>query len=1694
MNKRSMITGAAVIFILLSFTVLLIIFIHKGEIIDLENAVYIEKDKLKDDMLYLESMLENDHSIVHIGNGDYINEQEKVFSPVYHRPLIEQLSHNMGIEVAIYIKENNNYRCITSTIVDTNGNPAVDIILGEASAAYAFIQSGTDYNGKDVIFGHNYLTLYRPLFQPETNEVMGILFTGIKMSVIENIISHKNDSHTTHILLINLGFILMGISLAVILILILLRNNSEKKKAEEHLRTIFETMPLGAHIHSKNMDFFECNDSAVKLFGVSSKKELIENFHQLSPKYQPDGRLSSERMNELINKAYDEGYCRFEWIHKRLDGETIPCEITLVRAKREKDYFITAYLRDLRESMQMLKEIRQREKLLNTVNRVANILLSVNYEISFTESLLKSFELIGQSFNVDRVQIWRNEMLDEELHFVLRYEWLSENGKSNVQIPVGLHFPYTLKPEWLKLFLRGEYINAPLSDMREDDRMFLSSYGMKTIVIIPMFIESAFWGFFSIDDCLQERIFSDDEIHILTSLGLMMTNAIDRNLRLSQIREANERTQVMFDTMPLGAHTHSKNMDFFDCNDSSVKLFGLSSKKELKEKFHLISPEYQPDGKLSIEKMQEVIKKAYDDGYYRFEWMHQKLDGEPLPCEVTLVRTKHDEDFFITAYLRDLRESKQMIKEIRQHEKLLNTVNKVADILLSINDEKSFNPLVSKSFELIGNCMDIDRIQIMRNEMIRGELQGILNYEWLSQFAKDNLVNGPIGTCFPYSVSPGWTQLFMRGEHINASLSDLPEIESTFLKTFGIKSVVIIPIFLDNNFWGLFSIDDCRTGRIFSGDEINILSSVGLMITNTINKNLQLVKIREANDRVQVMFDAMPLGACYIDVNSKVIDCNEEMVKIFGLSSKQEYIERFEELNPEYQPDGNLSKKGIADCLNRAFTDGYFHKEVMHQNLKGDPIPCEITLVRVKHYDDFVLAAYVRDLRELRDAVAEMNESVNSFNLLENMLNNIDAMIYVNIPQTCEVLFINDYMRSHFKIEGEYLGKYCYKLFFKDKDEMCEFCPCRKHNEDPGSTVVWEMLNPLTNRIYRNTSRYMEWSDGRIVHVQHSVDVNELVIAKEQAIRANNAKSNFLAKMSHEIRTPMNAILGITEIQLQNKNIPDDIQEALGKINNSGYLLLGIINNILDMSKIESGKLELSLAVYDVPSLINDTVHLNVILYDSKQLELILDIDENIPSRLLGDELRIKQIINNLLSNAFKYTDEGEIKMSISAEYHKDDPSMVTLILQIADTGQGMSAEQVDKLFDEFTRFNTDVNSKVEGTGLGMSITKQLVIIMGGTIDVESEPGKGSVFTVRLPQKIDDAEVLGKETAEKLRDYRNSNIIQDKKTQIVCEYMPYGKVLIVDDVDTNLYVARGLMSPYGLAIETAKSGFELIEKVKNGAVYDIIFLDHFMPKMDGIEAAKIIREMGYTNPIIALTANAIVGQAEMFTKNGFDGFISKPIDIRELNATLNKMVRDKYPIEAVEAARLKASTNTQRTVKQADPASDPGLRAIFARDAENVLSRLKSILANTFRRNDDITQYIIDVHSMKSALANMGEEEASAFARRLEIAGQARDIQLITSETPTFLEVLRKVIEKLKPKDDASVLENSENDLVFLSEKMLVIKTACDSYDDVKANSALKELGQKKWSRSIKNYIGAIEMHLLRGDFEKAANIANEYV
>jgi CheY-like chemotaxis protein len=419
--------------------------------------------------------------------------------------------------------------------------------------------------------------------------------------------------------------------------------------------------------------------------------------------------------------------------------------------------------------------------------------------------------------------------------------------------------------------------------------------------------------------------------------------------------------------------------------------------------------------------------------------------------------------------------------------------------------------------------------------------------------------------------------------------------------------------------------------------------------------------------------------------------------------------------------------------------------------------------------------------------------------------------------------------------------------------------------------------------------------------------------------------------MSHEIRTPLNAVIGLSEIELRG-NLPESSRNNIMQIHQSGSSLLGIINDILDISKIEAGAFELIPVVYETAPFIYDTVNLNRIRIGSKQINFVLEINGDFPKKLVGDELRVKQILNNLLSNAVKYTKEGTVTLSVSSPSTEsalfiegassiEDVSSAAneplvkavrdnetiLRFSVQDTGIGIRKEDMDKLFSGYTQLDTKANRMIEGTGLGLEITKNLVEMMGGSVIVESEYGKGSVFTVTLVQELlpsaegTDLAVIGEEVAENLRNFRY--VSDRKRDDIAPAWMPHGRVLIVDDVPINIMVVEGLLEPYGLMVDSVLSGQEAVEKIiSEEHSYDLVFMDHMMPGMDGIETTKVIRAWEKDQakeqiPIIALTANALAGNIDIFLSAGFDGFISKPIDIVQIDDALNKWVRDKQSQE-----------------------------------------------------------------------------------------------------------------------------------------------------------------------------------------------------
>ena len=605
----------------------------------------------------------------------------------------------------------------------------------------------------------------------------------------------------------------------------------------------------------------------------------------------------------------------------------------------------------------------------------------------------------------------------------------------------------------------------------------------------------------------------------------------------------------------------------------------------------------------------------------------------------------------------------------------------------------------------------------------------------------------------------------------------------------------------------------------------------------------------------------------------------------------------------------------------------------------------------------------------------------------------------------------------------------------------------------------------------------------------------ELENAVSVAEAASKSKSAFLANMSHEIRTPMNAIMGITDILMQNETLPDEIEDGLDKIYASSEMLLGIINDILDFSKIEAGRLDIIPAQYNIASMINDSVHLNVMRIGNRPIQFELQIEETIPAELIGDELRIKQILNNLLSNAFKYTDAGTVTMSVGFEPllppSPADGPICCVVLCIRDTGHGMTKEQLSRLFEEYSRFNENANRNIEGTGLGLSIMQRLVDLMSGEIHVESEPGKGTAVTIRLPQGIAGPGTLGKEVAENLQSFRRNDMLYRKRSRIKRDPMPYGSVLIVDDIETNLFVAVRLMNPYKLHIETAINGRDAIDKIIDGNVYDIIFMDHMMPEMDGMEATRLLREHGYTSPIVALTANAVAGQADVFLENGFDAFISKPIDIQQLDSILNQFVRDKQPPDVIEAARLLAGSTGQGNTGDAQPQVESILLESFIRDAQKAVSMLEEFrLKEQYGDEEDLRKFTITVHGMKSSLWNVDEKKLSELAGQLEEAGRDGNTDIIKSSVPELLAGLRVLLEKYEPEQDTNE-ETQDEDVEGLRNELLAIQKMCADYN--RKGALDKIAGMKNGSLRTRTVLNDIKEYVLHSEFEDAESAASAY-
>lgn len=556
------------------------------------------------------------------------------------------------------------------------------------------------------------------------------------------------------------------------------------------------------------------------------------------------------------------------------------------------------------------------------------------------------------------------------------------------------------------------------------------------------------------------------------------------------------------------------------------------------------------------------------------------------------------------------------------------------------------------------------------------------------------------------------------------------------------------------------------------------------------------------------------------------------------------------------------------------------------------------------------------------------------------------------------------------------------------------------------------------------------------------------------AVRANQLKSDFLANMSHEIRTPINAILGMDEMILRQSD-NEEILEYAVNIRNAGSNLLGIVNDILDFSKIESGRMEITQNAYSFSSVINDVVTMIEVKAKEKNLDFVVEVDKELPNLLQGDDAKLRQIMVNILSNAVKYTQRGQVRMKLSGQVTEEG---LELVFTAEDTGIGIRQEDIGKLFDKFTRMDQDKNKYVEGTGLGLAITDRMVRMMGGTIEVESEYGKGSCFTVRLCQKITGEERIG-DYKQRYRSFLESR--ETYKEQFTAKD---ARILVVDDNRMNLMVFRGLLKDKKMKITAVQSGYEMLELIRREH-YDLIFLDHMMPQMDGVETLEKSRQLSDSKcgetPVIALTANAIKGAKKTYIEAGFTDYLSKPIETERLSEILLKYLPKELivyeepadseeggapampgrfdreepeaaacPVENAEGKVLnskRTESGEERIRPDLSGSNSSGLDSaagimycagdvdfyheICREFAEESEERIRNL--DIFLEEGNLKEYSILIHGVKSNAKAVGANRLSEMAQELEMAAKKQDAAVVKTLHADCIAEYRKICKEI---------------------------------------------------------------------------------
>jgi signal transduction histidine kinase/DNA-binding response OmpR family regulator/PAS domain-containing protein len=874
-----------------------------------------------------------------------------------------------------------------------------------------------------------------------------------------------------------------------------------------------------------------------------------------------------------------------------------------------------------------------------------------------------------------------------------------------------------------------------------------------------------------------------------------------------ELERQHEQANLLVESSPTAILIFDDDFQLVNCNNEAIKILGCADRadlpKDLPSLLTRISPSPQPNEQSSVSPIDRLMTAVMKDAVQFNTTL--SINDQPISMDAVFKKVPEGSSFRILVYLHDVSDLEQARLDLQHHDRLLGVTNDVAAMLL-LDASSNLSSTMDTVMSMLTKAYDVDRMYVWRDIVADGVKAPFQVYEWPPEGVLDYRSVKSQMHSVDYRWSLQWHEMLGAGKVINGPISKEEVGVGMSLDQFDIKSVIVVPIFLNKNLWGYISLDDCQKERDFSEDEVSILQSVALMVANAINRtqsNLMLanrLKQQElmadisrsfvsGNEMSDLLRDALRQVGEFLDV-SRVMIAAASRSEVES-SARYSWFSRDQWRRRTIQSEFRVF---VEEVFPKTLPSGTWIPTVYCNNTETDDDG---------RYRLFLDQAYIKSF--------------------------IWAPIY---------------------IEGVYWGML-----------SVEECEQLRDWDESDKQLVGSVTSAIAGAITRDLMD------------------RERVEALEQAVLASQAKSDFLSNMSHEIRTPMNAIIGMTSIGAA-ADIIERKDYAFSKIGEASTHLLGVINDILDMSKIEANRLELSSVDFNFEKMLQKVVSVVNFKIEERGQIFRVGIDRRIPANLVGDDQRLSQVITNLLSNATKFTPEGGA-INLDAKFVQEENGFITLQIRVTDSGIGISSEQQEYLFNSFQQAESGTSRKYGGTGLGLSISKRIVEMMGGKVWIESELGKGAsfVFTVQV---------------------RTGSVPRSKQ---LAEGVDWGNLRILA-VDDDAYVRvffEELLERYGVTCDTASGGDEALALIDANDSYDIYFIDWKMPEMDGVELAHHIQERGVDTSVITIISSSDWGEIATLAKDaGVDHYLTKPLFPSAIVELINELIGVDQLLSAVE--------------------------------------------------------------------------------------------------------------------------------------------------------------------------------------------------